>query len=315
MIRYLLQRILHALLLLIGVSVLVYLLIYLAPADPAQMIAAQRVGGTPNAEQIAWVRATYGLDQPLWVQYGRWLTQTVRGDLGYSIRTDQPISQELGKHLRLSVGLGGVTMLFVLLIAIPAGLLAARYNHRRWDQVLRFNSLVFVSLPDFWLGFLLILLFAVYLGWLPAFGAKSWLHFLLPMVTLGVGHAARLSRLLRSLLLDQLQSDYLRTARAKGLPSATRLWRHLLPNIAVPFVTVAIQQFGMLISGTIIIETLFSLPGLGNYYAQAVSYRDIPVIQATVLLFAGLILLLNLLVDLSYPFFDPRIRYGVAAKE
>lgn len=309
MLHYLLQRILHALLLLIGVSVLVYLLIYLAPADPAQVIAAQRVGGTPNAAQIAWVRAEYGLDRPWWVQYGHWLQQTLRGDLGYSIRTDDPISQELSKHLRLSVGLGGVTMLFVLLIAIPTGIVAARYNNLMWDQVMRFNSLVFVSLPDFWLGFLLILLFAVYLGWLPAFGAKSWLHFLLPIVTLGVGHAARLSRLLRSLVLDQLQRDYLRTARAKGLPPPVVLWRHLLPNIAVPFVTLAVQQFGMLISGTIIIETLFSLPGLGNYYAQAVSYRDIPVIQAAVLLFAALILLLNLLVDLSYTFLDPRIRY------
>ena len=309
MLHYLFQRILHALLLLIGVSVLVYLLIYLAPADPAQIIAAQRVGGTPNAEQIAWVRAEYGLDRPLWVQYGHWLQQTLRGDLGYSIRTDDPISQELGKHLRLSVGLGGITMLFVLLVALPTGMLAARWHNRAWDHLTRLNALIFVSLPDFWLGFLLILFFAVYLGWLPAFGAKSWQHFLLPIVTLGLGHAARLSRLLRSLLLDQWQSDYLRTARAKGLGSNALLWRHLLPNIAVPFVTMAVQQFGMLISGTIIIETLFSLPGLGNYYAQAVSYRDIPVIQATVLLFAGLILLLNLLTDLSYTFFDPRIRY------
>ncbi|MEZ4728628.1 MAG: ABC transporter permease [Caldilineaceae bacterium] len=312
MLRYLLQRLLHSLLLLIGVSVLAYLLIYLAPADPAQIIAAQRVGGTPNADQIAWVRTAYGLDRPLWVQYGQWLGQTIRGDLGYSIRTDKPVRQELGKHLRLSVGLGGVTMVFVLLLAIPGGVVAARYNQRLGDQLVRFNALLFVSLPDFWLGFLLILLFAVYLGWLPAFGAKSWQHFLLPIVTLGVGHAARLSRLLRSLLLGQLQSDYLRTAHAKGLPAWRLLWGHLLPNIAVPFITVAVQQFGMLISGTIIIETLFSLPGLGNYYAQAVSYRDLPVIQATVLLFAALILLLNLLVDLSYPFFDPRIRYGQA---
>ncbi len=312
MILYLLQRLLHSLILLIGVSVLAYLLIYLAPADPAQIIAAQRVGGTPNADQIAWVRTEYGLDRPLWVQYGQWLGQTIRGDLGYSIRTDKPIRQELSKHLRLSIGLGGVTMAFVLLLAIPGGVMAARYNQQVGDQLVRFNALLFVSLPDFWLGFLLILLFAVYLDWLPAFGAKSWQHFLLPIVTLGVGHAARLSRLLRSLLLEQLQSDYLRTAHAKGLPAWRLLWGHLLPNIAVPFVTVAVQQFGMLISGTIIIETLFSLPGLGNYYAQAVSYRDLPVIQATVLLFAGLILLLNLLVDLSYPIFDPRIRYGRA---
>lgn len=309
MARYLLQRLLNSIFLLIGLSFLVYLLIYLAPADPAQIIAAQRVGGTPNADQIAWVRAEYGLDRPIWLQYGHWLQRTAAGDLGYSIRTDKAIAQELAKHLRLSAALGGVTMLFVLLLAVPAGILAAHQATRSWDHLLRFNALVFVSVPDFWLGFLLILLFAVHLGWLPSFGAKSWQHFLLPIVTLGLSHAARLSRLLRSLLLDQLQSDYLRTARAKGLRPLGVLWRHLLPNIAVPFVTVAVQQLGMLVSGTIIIETLFSLPGLGHYYAQAVAYRDIPVIQATVLTFAGTILLLNLLVDLSYTLFDPRIRY------
>ena len=309
MARYLFQRLLNSIFLLIGLSFLVYLLIYLAPADPAQIIAAQRVGGTPNADQIAWVRAAYGLDRPLWVQYGLWLQRTAAGDLGNSIRTNKAIAQELARHLRLSAALGGVTMLFVLLVAVPAGVLAAYQANQGWDQILRFNALVLVSLPDFWLAFLLILLFAVYLGWLPSFGARSWQHFLLPVITLGLGHAARLSRLLRALLLDQLRSDYLRTARAKGIGRLGLLGGHLLPNIAVPFVTVAVQQLGMLISGTIIIETLFSLPGLGNYYAQAVAYRDIPVIQATVLLFASMIVLLNLVVDLVYTILDPRIRY------
>ncbi|MBI1295944.1 ABC transporter permease subunit [bacterium] len=309
MLRYLFQRLLNSLLLLIGLSFLVYLLIYLSPADPAQMIAAQRVGGAPNAEQIAWVRATYGLDRPVFVQYGYWLRSAVTGDLGYSIRTDRAIIAEIGKHLRFSATLGGITMVFVLLVALPVGILAAVQRHRGLDQGIRLASLALVSIPDFWLGFLLILIFAVQLGWLPSFGAKGWEHYLLPIATLGLGQAARLSRLLRSLVLDQLYSDYLRTARAKGIALAPRIWRHLLPNIAVPFVTLAVQQLGMLISGAIIIETLFSLPGLGNYYAQAVNYRDIPVIQATVLLFAGIIIVLNLLVDLSYTVFDPRIRY------
>jgi ABC-type dipeptide/oligopeptide/nickel transport system permease component len=309
MARYLLQRLLNSIMLLIGLSFLVYLLIYLAPADPAQIIAGQRAGGTPTADQIAWVRAEYGLDRPIWIQYSHWLQRTLAGDLGYSIRTDKAIVQELARHLRLSVALGVVTMLLVLLLAVPTGVLAAYQVNRGWDQLLRFNALVLVSLPDFWLGFLLILLFAVHLGWLPSFGAKSWQHFLLPVITLGLGHAARLSRLLRSLLLDQLQSDYLRTARAKGIGRLALLGGHLFPNIAVPFVTVAMRQLGMMISGTLIIETLFSLPGLGHYYAQAVAYRDIPVIQATVLFFATVIVLLNLLVDLSYTLFDPRIRY------
>lgn len=309
MLRYLVFRLVNSFLLLICLSFLVYLLIYLAPADPAQMIAAQRVGGTPNVEQIAWVRASYGLDRPIPVQYGYWLRSALTGDLGYSIRTDRAIVEELGKHLRFSATLGGITMIFVLLLAAPVGVLAALQVNRGWDQLVRLGSLVLVSIPDFWLGFLLILIFAVQLSWLPSFGARSWQHYLLPIATLGLGQAARLSRLLRSLVLDQLRSDYLRTARAKGIALPPRLWRHLLPNIAVPFVTVSVQQLGMLISGTIIIETLYSLPGLGNYYAQAVNYRDIPVIQATVLLFASIIVLLNLLVDLSYTAIDPRIRY------
>jgi len=308
--HYLLLRSIHSVLLLLGLSFLVYLLIYLAPSDPALMIAAQRVGGTPNAEQIAWVRAEYGLDRPIVVQYGHWLRRTLTGDLGYSIRTDNAIGAELAKHLRLSLVLGGITMVLVLLLAVPTGIVGALRVHSAWDHAARFGSLVFVSIPDFWLGFLLILIFAVHLGWLPAFGAKSWQHYLLPVATLGLGHAARLSRLMRSVLLDQLHSDYLRTARAKGMAPNLVLWRHLLPNIAVPFVTVAVQQLAMLISGTIIIETLFSLPGLGNYYALAVNHRDIPAIQATVLLFAGIIIVLNLLADLSYTLFDPRIRYG-----
>ncbi|MEM7534281.1 MAG: ABC transporter permease [Chloroflexota bacterium] len=309
MIRYLFRRIIYSIVLVVGLSFLVYLLIYLAPSDPAQMIAAQRIGGTASAEQIDWVREEYGLDQPILVQYAKWLQRTVRGDLGYSIRTDKPIAQEILKHVRFSIALGGLTMLCVLAVAVPTGLWAALHAGQRGDHLVRFQALVWVSVPDFWLGFLLILVFAVHLGWLPAFGAKSWQHYLLPIATLGLGHAARLSRLLRSLLLDQLQSDYLRTARSKGLSVSAILLRHLGPNVAVPFVTVAMQQFGMLISGTVIVETLFSFPGLGNYYVQAVNYRDIPVIQATALLFAGIILTINLLVDLSYTLFDPRIRY------
>lgn len=309
MIRYLLKRTLYSIVLIVGLSFFVYLLIYLAPADPAQMIAAQRIGGVPNAEQIAWVRTEYGLDRPIGVQYIKWLQRTALGDLGYSIRTDNPISQEIGKHIHFSFVLGGLAMLFVLALAVPTGIWSAQNAGQRGDHLVRFQALMWVSVPDFWLGFLLILVFAVHLGWLPAFGAKSWQHYLLPIATLGLGHAARLSRLLRSLLLDQLQSDYLRTARSKGLRSSAILRHHLLPNVAVPFITVAMQQFGMLISGTVIVETLFSFPGLGNYYVQAVNYRDIPVIQATVLLFAGMILVINLLVDLSYTLFDPRIRY------
>jgi ABC-type dipeptide/oligopeptide/nickel transport system permease component len=196
----------------------------------------------------------------------------------------------------------------VLLVGTIAGIWAALRPNSLADQAIRLTGLVGVSIPDFWLAFVLILIFAVYLGWLPSFGAKSWLHLILPAFTLAVGQAARLSRLTRSILRESLRQDYMRTARAKGLSRPTLLFRHALPNIAVPFVTVVAYQFSALISGTVIIETVFSWRGLGSYYIEAVNFRDLPVIQATVLLFGAIIIFSNLLADLTYGLFDPRLR-------
>lgn len=310
MFYYLLKRIINSILILLGVSWLVYLLIYLAPADPAQVIAGQRFGKPPKPEVIAWIRTEHGLDQPILWQYLRWLGQTLQGDLGRSIRTNELVLVEIKQRWGFSLILGTATMGFVLLLGLPAGVLAALRPHSGWDQLTRLLALTGVSIPEFWLAFLLILIFAVHLGWLPSFGAKGGLHLILPLLTLGLAHLARLSRLTRSILLEELHQDYMRTAQAKGLARVAAISRHALPNIAVPFITLVAYQFSALISGTIIVETVFSWPGLGSYYIIAVDYRDIPVIQAMVLLYALIIIFSNLLADLSYGLFDPRIRLG-----
>lgn len=308
MARYVLQRLLHTCVLLVAVTLLSYLLLYLAPADPAQVIAAQRLGGRPNPAQVAWVRQHYGLDQPWFRQYLRWLRQALHGDFGSSIRTGQRIRAEVSQAGAYSLALGLWTTAFVVLLGGSSGVWAALRPHTLWDRLLQWGSLLCVSVPEFWLAFLLIGLFAVTLGWLPSYGATSSAHLVLPVLALGLGQAARVSRVTRALLLAERGQDYLRTARAKGRTCTSALLRHALPNIAVPFVTLLAHQASLVLSGAIIIETVFSWPGLGVYFITAVQFRDIPVIQAMVLLFATLIVILYGLADVSYGWLDPRIR-------
>lgn len=308
MAAYLLRRVVHSTLLLLALTFFVFLLIHLAPSDPAHVIAGLRTGDAPTQEQVREVRAAYGLEQPLPVQYGRWLLRIAHGDLGDSIRTGRSVRQELAEGFGYSLRLGTLAMLVTVLVGLTTGLIAALVGRGVWDNLLRGGALVLVSTPDFWLAFLLIMVFSVQLGWLPSFGARGGWHFVLPVVTLAAGYAARLSRLTRSILLEQLCHDYLRTARAKGLHRRTILLRHVLPNLAAPLATVLAYQFAGLISGAIIVETVFSLPGLGNAYAIAVTYRDLPMIQATVLTFTVIILVTNLLADLTCGLVDPRIR-------
>lgn len=305
--RYLLKRLLHAGFLLLGTTLLSYLLLYLAPADPAQVIAAQRLGGQPNPAQVAWVRQHYGLDQPWFQQYLRWLRRTLQGDFGVSIRTGQAIYEEVGRALHYSLVLTFWTTAFVVLVGGTGGVWAALRPHTLWDRLLQLGGLVCVSVPEFWLAFLLIWCFAITLGWLPSYGAASGSHLILPVLSVGIGQAARVCHVTRTLLLHERGTDYLRTACAKGRSQAGALLCHGVPNIAVPFVTLLAHQVSLILSGAIIIETLFTWPGLGTYFITAVHFRDVPVIQALVLLFTVLIVGLHLLADLSYGLLDPRI--------
>jgi ABC-type dipeptide/oligopeptide/nickel transport system permease component len=309
-IRFIARRLVAAALILLATSFLTFVLTYLAPGDPATLIVARRTGRLPTPAEIASVRAAYGLDQPLVVQYGRWLGDVTRGDWGRSLRTSAPVVEELGRRSGATLLLAGVTTLLSLAVGIPAGFLAAMRERSWWDHLSRLAALVFVSIPNFWLAFLLILVFSVELGWLPSFGMRGPASIILPVLSLGLTNAAYLSRLTHGVLSDARAQDYMRTARAKGLGERGVWLGHALPNVAVPLITLAALQFGGVAAGTAVIETVFAWPGVGSYFVAAVGFRDVPAIQATVLWFAGVYVLLNLVADVLYSIVDPRLRWA-----
>ena len=308
MMRFLLQRAAGVVATLLATSLLTYLLLFLGDGDPAAVIVARRTGVMPTAAQIAQVRAQYGLDRPVIVQYLDWLGQVVRGDFGYSMRTGQPVLTEIGARLGATLGLAGLTMVVTVAIGLAIGVTAAFYEGSPFDQVTRLLALIGVAMPSFWLAFLLILLFAVYLQWLPSHGVRQPTSAILPVVTLAFANIATLSQLTRSLLRTVRHQDYVRTARAKGLSTRITWLRHALPNVAAPLLTLVASQFAQIATGAVIVETVFAWPGIGNFYLAAVSFRDIPVIQALVLLFTAIFVGINFLVDLAYGWCDPRIR-------
>jgi ABC-type dipeptide/oligopeptide/nickel transport system permease component len=302
------QRVATALTILLLVSVGSFALVYLAPGDPALVIAAQRIGRMPQPDEIATVRAAYGLDQPPVVQYLRWVGQVLRGDLGRSIRTGIPIAETLGQLILPTLALAGATLAGTLMIGLPLGMLAALRAGSWVDQVIRLGALLSVAMPQFWLAFLLVLIFAITLGWLPSFGLRGPASFVLPVLTLGLANAARLSQLTRSLILEERGKPYLRTARAKGLPEWMIWWGHALPTIAVPVITLCLLQVSSIAIGTVIVESVFAWPGVGRYFLEAVENRDLPVIQAMSLVFAVVFIGAGLLAEVAHAISDPRTR-------
>jgi len=306
---YILRRLAMLLPVLLGISLLAFGLGLLAPGDPASALYQQLYGQqSPDRETLDRFREELGLNDPAPLRYGRWLGAAVQGDLGISYRSGRPVLHELIDNIpaTLLLAVGG---LFVsLVIAIPVGVLAAVRPDSMFDLLARVGSLLCMAMPSYWLAYLLILLFAVQLRWLPVAGAESWRHVLLPCLTLGLTGAAPLSRLIRSALLEVLHEDYVRTARAKGLRSQAVLLRHALRNALIPVVTVLGTRFGALLAGGVVLETVFAWPGIGKLLIDAIAFRDYPLIQGFVL-FTGLVfVLVNLLVDLSYVWIDPRVR-------
>lgn len=304
------QRLAAALAILLLVSAGSFALVYLAPGDPALVIAAQRIGRLPQPEEIAAVQAEYGLDQPPPVQYLRWVGQVLRGDLGYSIRSGEPIAATLARLVIPTLALAGATLLFTLIVGLPLGMLAALRAGGWLDQLIRLGALVGVAMPNFWLAFLLVLLFAITLGWLPSFGLRGPASFVLPVLTLGLANVARISQLTRSLILEERLQPYLQTARAKGLPGWMVWWGHALPNVAVPLITLCLLQISSIATGAVIVESIFAWPGVGRYFLEAVEARDLPVIQAMALFFAVIFIGASLLAELAYALCDPRTRAG-----
>jgi len=302
---YIRRRLLQSVIVVFGVSVLVFFLLRLAPGDPVLMLLAESAG----PEQIAEARAKWGLDKPIYVQYGVFLSRAVRGDLGNSLFFQQPALEVLMERMPATLQLSAVALFFSLSIAIPVGLLSALRRDTIWDYLGTNLAMLGQALPPYWLGIMLILIFSVALGWFPTSGRGTWKHLVLPAITLGSVLMALITRLVRSGMLDVLSEDYVRTARAKGLPERTVIIRHALRNILIPLVTVIGLQLGALFGGAVITESIFAWPGVGRLALQAISARDYPLVQASVLVISVVYVFLNLAVDLIYVYLDPRIRY------
>ena len=304
MLGFLLRRVAMTIPVILGVATLVFSLIHLVPGDPAQSM----LGESAAASDVAELRTRLGLDRPLMTQYVEYMTGAVRGDLGTSFRYGTPVTQEISARLGKTAQLAVAAMGVAILIALPLGTLAAVFKGRAIDQAAMTASLVGVSLPNFWLGPVLAMLFAVSLGWLPVSGAGTPAHIVLPAVTLGAALAAVLARLTRASVVEELQELYVVAARARGLSRWRAIVRHALRNSLVPVVTVIGLQFGAVLTGTIITETIFAWPGVGRLLIQAINFRDYPLVQACILFIAVAYVLMNLLVDIAYGWLDPRIR-------
>ena len=308
--EYILRRLVSLLPVILGVSLITFGLMGVVPGDPAEIIASRGRDVEPTQAEIEAVRQELGFDQPLPLQYARWLGRVVRGDLGMSLHTGQPVWHELAVRLPRTLELAAGGMIIGLLIALPVGILSAVWRDRVLDQVSRVLALLGASVPSFWLGTILILFFAVRLGWLPSMGRGGLRHFVLPASALGLSTSAVLMRLTRANLLEVLNEGFVRTARAKGLSEKAVVLRHALKPSLLPVVTVFGLQFGNLLGGALIIETVFAWPGLGMLVLRSILGRDFPVIQGFALFITLVFVLVNFIVDLVCRWLDPRVQYG-----
>jgi peptide/nickel transport system permease protein/oligopeptide transport system permease protein len=306
MTRYIQQRLLLVIPTIVLTSLVVFLMLHLIPGDPASIYLGENQATPERMEQI---RHQLGLDRPLYVQFGDFLWRAARGDLGRSIQTSRPVVQEIGDRLPNTVALAVSAMLLAVLFGVTLGVLAGLRQNSWLDTLLMLSALAGVSIPVFWLGLLLILLFAVWLGWLPATGEGGLRGLILPAISLAALSTATLARLVRSSIIEVLSQDFLRTSRAKGLHQGTVVLRHALPNALIPVVTVIGLQFGNLLSGAVITESVFARPGLGKLVVDSIQNKDFPAVQGVILVLATIYVVVNLVVDLSYAVIDPRIRF------
>ncbi len=311
---FLVRRFLGALVVMWAVATLVFFMLRLLPGDPIQAMLFD-VGDPTMAAEI---NAKYGLDQPQYVQYFKWTAQVAQGDLGRSIYGSRvPVSTIIGEALPRTLSLAALSFVVALVIAIPAGLVSALRKHSRLDHTVTVVAFLGLSMPDFWLGILLVILFAANLHWLPAIGYVPmseglwpWFrHLILPSIAVGTPFAAIVARMIRSAMLEVLNEDYMRTARAKGLHERRLTVVHAFPNALIPVITVMGIAFALLMTGTVVIENVFAIKGLGRVLIQGILNRDYPVVQAAILVLSAIFVFTNLLVDVLYSVIDPRIRY------
>jgi peptide/nickel transport system permease protein len=311
MISMIVRRFSQLVFLLFGISFLVFSSMYLAPGDPASMIG----GPTATESDLEAIRDNLGLNDPFLTQYGRYISNVVQGDLGFSYQTRQPVSEAISVRFPNTLKLAVASMIIAVIIGIIAGLISA-LKHNSWLDVTSTTfALAGISIPNFWLGALLILVFSVNLQWLPVAGlSEPWYtaegvkQLILPAITLGTGSAAMIARMVRSSMLEVVRADYVRTARAKGIKERNVIWIHTLKNAMIPVITVVGLNFGALLGGTIITEKVFAINGVGRLMIDAIAARDFPMVQGSVLLVATLFVLVNLIVDIVYTYVDPRIK-------
>jgi peptide/nickel transport system permease protein len=306
MAQYVARRLLALIPILLGVSIVVFLMMRLVPGDPAR----QALGAEATGDEVQLLRHQWGLDQPLPIQYIYWLGRAVQGDFGRSTVSRVPVTHEIFTRLPATLELAVASMLISIVLGLSFGVVAAVRHDTLFDRLSMIAALVGVCTPSFWLGLMLLLLFAVSLQWLPAFGGGDLKHMILPALTLGVGASAIIARVTRSSMLEVLGEDYVRTARAKGLAERRVILAHALKNAFIPIITILGLEFGGLLSGAIIAESVFAYPGLGLLLVNSINNRDFPVVQGALLLFAVQFVLVNLVVDVLYAWINPRITYS-----
>ncbi len=313
---YILRSALAKLPVIVGVMMLVFFSLHLAPGDPAELLVPPNVTGAAAAQAVQQIRHELGLDKPLPVQFWIYVDGLLHGNLGTSLANDLPIGPQIAARAPVTAELAFGAFILSLGFSVPIGILAARRRGRAADGAVMLTALFGVSMPDFWFGSMLILLFAVDLHWLPPSGfdghlntLRGWENYAMPVVTLTIGSLALLSRLVRAAMLDVINEDYVRTARAKGLAERVVIYRHALRNSLLPVVTVLGFRFAYLLSGAVVVEQVFSIPGMGRFILEQINARDFPAVQSTTLVLALFIVLANYLTDLAYAWIDPRVRY------
>jgi len=322
MLQYILRKLITGIPVIFTVSLIVFLLTYLAPGDPVLLLVPMdefSLGADPQAQEqlIKELRHKYGLDRPVYIQYLDWLWRAVRGDLGQSVRTRQPVMQILAQRLPVTIELSVLSLLLAIIVGIPLGVIAARRQNSLLDVIASTGALTGISIPSFWLATILILIFAVELHWLPPTGfirmhedlGRNLRLMILPVATLSAALIGGIMRMTRTSMVDVLDQDYLVTAHAKGLTGTLILWRHALKNALIPVVTVIGLQLGGILGGATLIEMIFSIPGLGKITIDSINSRDYPVVQGAVLVSAVIFVFVNLVVDIIYGWLDPRVRY------
>ncbi|MCW8060081.1 ABC transporter permease [Agrobacterium tumefaciens] len=306
MANYIFRRVLMLIPMLLGVSLAVFVILHLIPGDPAQMAA----GPDASEADVEQIRVNYGLDKPLATQYGIYLSKLLHGDLGESFQTLAPVTEGIARTFPATLELAVAGMFIAVLVGVPIGIYSALHPRGTADRLVTSLAVLGISTPGFFLGLLLMLLFASTLNLLPPTGRGTWAHLILPSATLGLPYVATFARLTRTSMLDVLAEDFIRTARAKGLTWGMLTYRHALRNASIPLVTMLGLDFGRLLGGAVIVEKVFSWPGMGSYMVDAIMVRDIYVIQGTILVFATSVVFINLIVDVIYGVLDPRISYS-----